>query len=224
MVDLFPPLGLVVRTPRLELRVPGSFEDAARLADLAAEGIHEPGFMPFAVEWTDGTPEQVRRRVFANALKNIPYGMGVTSHGEWQVKFVVYARELPNEPLGLIDVTAEDFHVTGDVRTGSWLGKRYQGVGYGKEMRTAVLALAFEGMGARRALTKAREGNAASLGVTRSLGYAFVGSHPASSRGVDTLTHEFEMTRDTWNGSRHLRPHVEWEGLDAVLDFFDINC
>ena len=39
------------------------------------------------------------------------------------------------------------------VGTGSWLGRPYQGRGIGKEMRGAVLALAFDGLGAEVAET-----------------------------------------------------------------------
>ncbi len=49
---VWPLFDLVVRTPRLELR--GITDEVAlQLAQLAAEGVHDPGFMPFAFEWTD---------------------------------------------------------------------------------------------------------------------------------------------------------------------------
>src|SRR5205085_5309416 len=48
------PLGrLVLRTPRLELRVAGE-RDVDELLTLARAGVHPPGEMPFAVAWTDG--------------------------------------------------------------------------------------------------------------------------------------------------------------------------
>jgi len=48
--------GLRLRTPRLELRL-GSREELRELARLAREGIHPPDEMPFAVAWTDRSPE-----------------------------------------------------------------------------------------------------------------------------------------------------------------------
>ena len=58
-----------------------------------------------------------------------------------------------------------------EVSTGSWLGQRYQGQGLGTEMRAAVLHLAFTGLGAEFATSNTFTDNAASLGVSRKLGY-----------------------------------------------------
>ena len=52
LTDVWPLFGLVLRTPRLELRVP-SLEQLAALAELADEGVHDPAAMPFLVPWTD---------------------------------------------------------------------------------------------------------------------------------------------------------------------------
>lgn len=76
-----------------------------------------------------------------------------------------------DEPVGVQDIAATNFPVTRSVGTGSWLVQRHQGRGVGKEMRAAVLHLAFAGFGALEAHTSAFEDNASSLGVTRSLGY-----------------------------------------------------
>jgi hypothetical protein len=45
--DLWPIAGLVVRTPRLELRWPYD-DDLVALASLAGEGVHGPDEMPFS--------------------------------------------------------------------------------------------------------------------------------------------------------------------------------
>ena len=71
-------------------------------------------------------------------------------------------------PIGSQSILAEDFATFRMVHTGSWLGRAYQGRGFGKEMRAAVLAFAFDGLGARRAETEAFADNAASNAVTRS--------------------------------------------------------
>jgi RimJ/RimL family protein N-acetyltransferase len=62
-----------------------------------------------------------------------------------------------------------DLHLR-TVRTGSWLGLPFQGQGYGKAMRQAVLALAFDGLGAEVAETEAAVDNLRSAGVSRSVG------------------------------------------------------
>jgi hypothetical protein len=46
-------------TPRLELRYVDD-ELGAELAELATQGIHDPGFMPFSVPWTDAEVEHIR--------------------------------------------------------------------------------------------------------------------------------------------------------------------
>lgn len=55
LTDHWPQLGLRLSTTRLELRLPTG-EELAELADLAAQGIHEPDRMPFTVPWTDLPP------------------------------------------------------------------------------------------------------------------------------------------------------------------------
>ena len=73
--------------------------------------------------------------------------------------------------IGQQDIDAEGFAVRKVVSTGSWLGRDHQGRGAGKEMRAAVLHLAFAGLGAERAETAAFADNPASMRVTESLGY-----------------------------------------------------
>ena len=55
LTDVWPLFGLVLRTPRRELRVP-SLEQLAGRAELADEGVHDPAAMPFLVPWTDLPP------------------------------------------------------------------------------------------------------------------------------------------------------------------------
>jgi hypothetical protein len=62
LVDHYPLAGLRLTTPRLELRLPTG-EELSRLADLAADGIHDPEVMPFVVPWTDQEPAERARSV-----------------------------------------------------------------------------------------------------------------------------------------------------------------
>ena len=50
--SFWPLFDLVVRTPRLELRLPRE-EEFAAIVDLVDAGIHDPATMPFFVPWTD---------------------------------------------------------------------------------------------------------------------------------------------------------------------------
>jgi RimJ/RimL family protein N-acetyltransferase len=111
---------------------------------------------------------------------------------------------------------AKDFAESRAVRTGSWLGQRFQSRALGTEMRTAVLELAFRGLGAEVARSGAVEGNAASLRVSEKLGYRVVGSGRVSPRGVEVEHTDVELRREDW------RPPfaVEIEGLGNCLPLF----
>jgi RimJ/RimL family protein N-acetyltransferase len=104
------------------------------------------------------------------------------------------------------------------VDTGSWLGQAFQGQGYGKEMRSAVLALAFDGLGARLAMTEAFLDNAASNAVSRAIGYEDNGRGSLAPQGVARETQRFRMTLDGWRARP--RPPVSIEGLSPCLPLF----
>jgi RimJ/RimL family protein N-acetyltransferase len=83
-------------------------------------------------------------------------------------------------------------------------------------MRTAVLELAFLGLGAERACSGAVDGNAGSLGVSEKLGYRVVGRDTVAPRGVAVGHAKVELRREDW------RPPVpvEIEGLEPCLPLF----
>ena len=55
-VEHWPLFGLRVRTPRVELCYPDD-EQIAEIASRAArDGVHDPAFTPFTIEWTDVPP------------------------------------------------------------------------------------------------------------------------------------------------------------------------
>jgi RimJ/RimL family protein N-acetyltransferase len=117
--------------------------------------------------------------------------------------------------------SAADFPALREVRTGSWLGRAHQGRGIGKEMRSAVLHLAFEGLGAETARTDAWEDNLASLHVTRSLGYQEDGERRALRRGQPVRMLEFRMPRADWSATR--RDDIVITGLDGCLDVLGLR-
>jgi hypothetical protein len=85
LVDHFPLLRLRLRTPRLELRLPSSQELAA-LAEVAAEGIHDPDVMPFLVPWTDRQPDEVARSVIQYHWLTL----GSWSPRDWSLNLTVF--------------------------------------------------------------------------------------------------------------------------------------
>jgi RimJ/RimL family protein N-acetyltransferase len=122
----WPLLNLSLRTPRLELRLPDETELAA-LAELAADGVHEPGRMPFIVPWTDCAPaERARRVVQHHWLRR-----GTWTPADWQLNLAVLEA---GRVVGQQTLMARDFGTLRQVSSASWLGLRHQGRGIGTEM------------------------------------------------------------------------------------------
>jgi RimJ/RimL family protein N-acetyltransferase len=125
------------------------------------------------------------------------------------------------ELLGLQELEGEDFPTLRTVDTSSWLVAPVRGTGVGKAMRRAVLALAFDHLGAQAAITSAWHDNYASLGVSRSLGYRPNGeSFLARDDGVDTLVH-LRMTVDDWRAAGGA-PDVTVTGVRPALPLFGL--
>ena len=125
---------------------------------------------------------------------------------------------LDGRTIGTQTVGAKDFAVHKTVATGSWIGREFQGRGFGKEMRAAVLGFAFDGLGARVAETSAFLDNMASNAVSRALGYAENGFGSLAPDGVARTTQNFRMTDELWRARP--RPPLTIEGLDACRDMF----
>ncbi|MUL64978.1 GNAT family N-acetyltransferase [Mycobacterium sp. CBMA 234] len=199
---------LEVITPVLRIcHVTDALADA--LARLAATGIHDPATMPFAVPWTDAVSPELER----NTVHYFQQTRAEVSTEHWDVPMAVIVGD---EPVGVCAVNADGFPSRRIVSTGSWLGRRYQGRGLGREMRQAALHLIFAGFDADLARTAAWHDNAASLRVTQSLPYRQIGTSRQVRRSVlDTMV-EFTMTRDQWNTVR--RNDIQLRGVDAVAD------
>ena len=192
---------LRLRTPRLELRLATDFE-LGELARVALEGIHPPEEMPFEYAWTDDLTRE--------SFLGYHHRRTQEAHpDEWHLPLVVFHG---GRPIGVQELHATAFTRTRRIGTGSWLGRAWQGRGLGTEMRAAALRLAFDGLGADVAVSGALAGNEPSLGVSRKLGYAAVGSHTVSPRGVPIEHTDLELRREDFVP---LVP-VEIVGLEAV--------
>jgi RimJ/RimL family protein N-acetyltransferase len=210
MPDPWPLRHLVLRTPRLTLR-PDDDEGLHELAALALQGVHPPEQMPFGVPWTDQPPDELVRGT-------LQYHWHVRSRltpADWEIHFLV-RRE--GRVIGSQGLTGKQFAITREVSTGSWLGMAHQGRGYGTEMRAAVLALAFDHLGAGTARSGAYTDNAASLRVSEKLGYRVDGTHIVVRRGTPATEIRLLVEPDHF-----VRP--EWtldvsglDGCQALLD------
>ncbi len=122
------------------------------------------------------------------------------------------------KPIGVQDVGAQHFRAVRSVETGSWLGRAHQGQGLGREMREAVLHLAFAGLGAEEALSGAFEDNVSSQATSRAVGYEENGEARGHRRDGSARTIRFRLGRDGWE--RRRRPDIEILGLEECLDMF----
>jgi RimJ/RimL family protein N-acetyltransferase len=211
--DLWPLYDLRVRTGDIELRYPTEAELPA-FADIIEAGLHPAGEMPFGLAWTE-IPTDRRN------LESYQWWMG--SRGRWSVDawtlaLGVYER---GRPVGFQDLRTEKFLTLRTVSTGSWLGMQDQGRGIGKLMRQAVLALAFDHLGAQVAETEAFLDNAASNKVSLGVGYEPNGFGLLAPNGVPRQTQKFQLTLDGWRARD--RPAVTVEGLASCLPMFGID-
>jgi RimJ/RimL family protein N-acetyltransferase len=210
--DLWPLYDLRLTTGDLVLRYPTEAE-LPSFADVADAGIHPDDEMPFGIPWTDLSPE--RRNVES-------YQWWVGSRARWSATSWTLTMGVweHGRPAGFQDLRTEEFPVYRSVSTGSWLGREFQGRGIGRLMRQAVLALAFDHLGAEVAETEAFLDNPASNRVSLAVGYEPNGFGRLAPRGVPRETQKFRLTRDGWRSRP--RPEVLVEGLEACLDLFGL--
>jgi RimJ/RimL family protein N-acetyltransferase len=190
---------LVLRTPALELR--GLTEDLAlALAAVVPEDLeHDPRL-------THVSPG-------ADVLQAYWRNSGLWSPDDWVCAFAVL---LDGDPIGLQALEAKDLAQRHVVDTHSWLVAGLRGHGYGKQMRAAVLELAFRHLGAQSAVTEAWADNAASLGVSRSLGYR--------DNGVDVHAGPRVMQRLLLAGADWRSPWpIQVENVEPCLPLFGLR-
>ncbi|RRS01811.1 GNAT family N-acetyltransferase [Glycomyces terrestris] len=208
LADHLPIHRLRLRTDRLELRLPASFDEIAALADAAAAGVHDPDFMPFSIPWTEGGPAKAARSVALWYHRAI----GRWDEDDWGFPFTVFR---DGEPIGVQVIAGKRFAVVREVDTGSWIGRAHQGNGYGTEMRAAVLHLAFAELGAETARSGSYDGNDPSERVSRRLGYRPDGEEFHEVQGKRRHLHRWRLSRDDWDANR--THDVAVEGLDGEV-------
>lgn len=203
-----------VRTPRLEIRLPTDEElvELVRITDV--EGVHDPAMMPFTIPWTDRAEPHRQRE----SMQFFWRCRADWSPFTWTFNGAVF---VDGKAVGVQGLSGTDFAVQRSVATGSWLGRASQGQGVGKEMRAAILHLAFVGLGAREAHSGAFVDNAASAATSRSLGYADNGTETVRRRDRAGTIQRFLLTRAQWAERR--RDDITIEGLEGCLDMFGVE-
>ncbi|HEY7023842.1 MAG TPA: GNAT family N-acetyltransferase [Candidatus Limnocylindrales bacterium] len=210
--DAWPLFGLVIRTPRLVLRLPTEGE-LIELLQVAKAGVHDPEYMPFGFGWTDLASPDFERGFMQYHWRT----RAEWSSRDWTLDLGVW---VDGRIVGTQGIRGENFPVFRRVGTGSYLGKQSQGLKIGLEMRSAVLAFSFDHLEAERATSEAFMDNAPSIGVSRSLGYADNGFRWMAPRGEARQEQQFLMTREMWQARE--RMPIEVDGLDACRDMFGV--
>ncbi len=213
MSAIWPLFDLRVDTPRLTLLYPD--DDALELvAEAAAGGIHDADAMPFYEPWSRAEPPALQRNIVQYAWSR----RGSLSPTAWHLPFVVFDGE---HAIGVQDLFAQDFPTAQTVDTGSWLIRSAQGRGIGKEMRAAVLHLAFEGLGAQEAYSASFADNPASAAVSVANGYERNGAVVLDREGRAARNLKWVLTHNRWAPSR--RDDIVISGLDGCLELLGLS-
>lgn len=152
-----------------------------------------------------------RRAVVAQAYWR---ALGMWSPDDWALPFVVRSGV---DVLGVQWLEGPDWRADRTVDSSSWLVAGARGRGLGTRMRAAVLALAFGPLEAEAAVSSAVLDNAASLGVSRALGYRETHRSVLEHSG-ETLQH-VRLERDAWLASGRAAD-VALDGVDPALPLF----
>ncbi|HEU4674999.1 MAG TPA: GNAT family protein, partial [Motilibacteraceae bacterium] len=203
----YPLLGLRISTPTLELRA-ATDDLLDQLADLVRAGDVQAHPAPYDDPMSFYEPDPDLR--VARWLQAIWRGRGRVEPDFWRLYFAVL---VDGRPVGMQDLVGAGFSTFGTVSSFSWLAAGLRGRGLGREMRAAVLHLAFDGLGAREATSEAFVDNRASNAISQRLGYEPDGSDWATREGEAALLHRWRLTRGRWE--EHRRSDIELHGVEA---------
>ncbi len=214
MPHTYPLLNVAVRTPRLAL-VGAADDMLERLVPVIRDGVVDPGEMPFDDPmslYEDGPQREW------NWLRRIWQGRGRVDPQWWRFYFVVM---VDDSPVGMQDLIGTNFAAFGTVSTFSWLRPSSRRQGIGTEMHSAILHLAFAGLGAREASSEAFADNEASNGVSRTLGYEPNGTAWATRQGNPAQLTAWKLTRKRWERNR--RDDIQLTGVEACLPVLGLD-
>ncbi len=207
----WPMFDIRLTTPDLELRHLTE-ADLGTLAGLMPEDVEQD---PASTTY-DGLDPDRNRGVVVH--QDYWRARGSWKPESWALSFGVFG---DGELLGYQGLEGDDFAALRTVDSSSFLVSAARGRGLGKQMRAAVLALAFGPLEARFAVTSAWTDNHASLGVSRAVGYVDNGvtAHRRGD-GAGEMAH-LRLTRERWAGSGWPE-QVTMAGVDGCLPFFGL--
>lgn len=211
----YPLLDVRVSTPRLELR--GATDELLdQLAEVVRAGkTHaEPAPYDDPMSFYETDPD-VR---VAKWLQAVWRRRGRVEPDAWRLNFVVMVDGLP---VGEQTISGVSFFTLGTVTTFSWLSVDLRGHGLGREMRAAILHLAFDGLGAKEAGSDAFVDNQGSNAISRGLGYEPNGSEWATRQGEVALLNRWRLTREEWEKRR--RDDIHLHNVEACHTYLPLS-
>ncbi len=208
----WPLFDLRITTSRMQLRLPTE-ELCDQLVDTILDGVHDPDRMPFAIPWSRAPREELP----FNTLSYLWRELAGFRRDQWALPLAVV---IDGKAVGLQTLGAKNFPITRQVSSGSWLGLRYQGHGYGTEMRAAALYFAFSELGAEVATSASFVDNPASIAVSRRNGYQDNGVDRSAREGAVAEQLRLKLTRDDWQ--RHRTVEVQVDGFDRCRPLFGL--
>ena len=174
--ELWPPFGLCIESPRLQLRVVRETDFPAYVA-AATSGVTHTSRNPFRHPWNELGPEELVK----GSLPWLWSSRSAIGPDRWSLMLGVFlksptdtdesADEMSGELIGMQDCYAKDWTVLRTIGSGSWLRADQQGQGLGTEARAAMLLWAFDHFGAAYAESGAYTWNERSRRVSETLGY-----------------------------------------------------
>lgn len=222
--ELWPPFGLRINSPRLELRVVRETDFPAYVA-AAASGVTHTSRNPFRYAWNEQAPEELVKG-------SLPFLWSTRSKigpDHWYLMFGVFLKTpgtlggaedgVSTELIGMQDCYAEDWTILRTVSSGSWLRADRQGQGLGSEARAAMLLWAFDHFGAEYAESGAYDWNERSRRVSAALGYSTSGVRRVTDAHGETPEWEYmfrlpksDLLRPPWK--------VQVTGNERLRGFF----
>jgi RimJ/RimL family protein N-acetyltransferase len=204
----YPPFQIEVTTPRLMLL--GATDDQLeRLIPVVRDGVVQGEELPFDDPMSFYEPSPTREWRWLRAIWR---ARARTEASWWRLCFVV---DVDGELVGMQDLIAEDFPTFGAVTTFSWLAPHARGRGIGREMRSAILHLAFAGLGAREAASEAFVDNTPSNAISRALRYEENGTTWATRRGTPCELQRWTLSRARWETAP--RTDIVFSGVEQCL-------
>ena len=207
----WPLFDLRIEAADVELR-PMTESDLEFVSDLLPDDVE---IDPMSITYP-GYGERMKRSLSVH--QGYWKSFGSWSPEAWRLGFVVINQ---SRMIGFQELEGNDFLRLRTVDSASFLVPEFRGRGLGRQMREAVLTLAFGPLNAEAAITESWHDNYASLGVSQSLGYRpnGEGMH-RRGEGADVMIH-LRLVRSDWIVQGR-GEQVKISGFDACRPLFGL--